>query len=70
MSSLGADDCARQVTPLSCEREPIHIVNRIQPCGTLLVVDSQLNIVQVSTNAVDLLPPGFELKKYCKEDAD
>ena len=70
-SSLnGTDDYARQVTPLSCEREPIHIVNRIQPCGTLLVVDSELNIVQVSTNAVDLLPQGFELNNYCKEDAD
>ena len=55
---LKADDldCARQVTPLSCEREPIHIVNRIQPCGTLLVVDSDLTIVQCSTNAVELLP--------------
>ena len=52
-------DYARQVTPLSCEREPIHIVNRIQPCGTLLVVDAQLKVVQCSTNAVDLLPEGF-----------
>lgn len=50
------EDYARQVTPLSCEREPIHIVNRIQPCGTLLVVDSELTIVQCSTNAVNLLP--------------
>ena len=53
------EDYARQVTPLSCEREPIHIVNRIQPCGTLLVVDSGLTIVQCSTNAVDLLPEKF-----------
>lgn len=60
---LTADDCARQVTPLSCEREPIHIVNRIQPCGTLLVVDSNLIVVQRSTNAVELLPEeGFESK--------
>ena len=47
---------ATQLTPLSCEREPIHIVNRIQPCGTLLVVNSDLIIVQCSTNAVDFLP--------------
>jgi len=67
-SSLhGTDDYARQVTPLSCEREPIHIVNRIQPCGTLLVVDSELTIVQCSTNAVYLLPEGFELKNSSKD---
>ena len=54
-----AEDYARQVTPLSCEREPIHIVNRIQPCGTLLVVDSELTVVQCSTNAVDMLPEDF-----------
>lgn len=54
------EDYARQVTPLSCEREPIHIVNRIQPCGTLLVVDSNLTVVQCSTNAVDLLPEKFQ----------
>mmetsp|Transcript_10668 Transcript_10668/g.18196 ORF Transcript_10668/g.18196 Transcript_10668/m.18196 type:complete len:1088 (-) Transcript_10668:69-3332(-) len=65
MSSTNStnEDYARQVTPLSCEREPIHIVNRIQPCGTLLVVDSELTIVQCSTNAVDLLPEGCEAQK-------
>jgi hypothetical protein len=42
-------------------------VNRIQPCGTLLVVDSELKIVQCSTNAVDLLPEGFE-SKLCNDD--
>ena len=52
---------AADMTPaLSCEREPIHIVNRIQPCGTLLVVDSNLTIVQCSTNACDLLPPDYK----------
>eukprot|EP00985_Skeletonema_marinoi_P021258 scaffold12950_cov169-Skeletonema_marinoi.AAC.4 len=62
MSSTNStnEDYARQVAPLSCEREPIHIVNRIQPCGTLLVVDSELTVVQCSTNAVDLLPEGFK----------
>lgn len=58
MLSSTDEDYARQVTPLSCEREPIHIVNRIQPCGTLLVVDSELTIVQCSTNAVDMLSEG------------
>ena len=71
------DDYARQVTPLSCEREPIHIVNRIQPCGTLLVVDSNLQIVQCSTNAVDMMLPEekkkllFELtKNYYTEEGE
>ena len=50
---------SKQNVPLHCEREPIHIVNRIQPCGTLLVVDSDLRVVQCSVNAVDMLPAGF-----------
>ena len=59
--TLDGADYAPQVTPLSCEREPIHIVNRIQPCGTLLVVDTELKIVQCSTNAVGMLPEDYEL---------
>ena len=55
-SSMNDKDFADLTPTLTCEREPIHIVNRIQPCGTLLVVDSNLIIVQCSTNAVELLP--------------
>ena len=55
-SSKDDKDFADLTPTLTCEREPIHIVNRIQPCGTLLVVDSNLIIVQCSTNAVELLP--------------
>ena len=55
-TSTATASYATQLTPLSCEREPIHIVNRIQPCGALLVVNSDLIIVQCSTNAVDFLP--------------
>lgn len=50
---------SKQDTPLQCEREPIHIVNRIQPCGTLLVVDSDLRVVQCSANAVNMLPRDY-----------
>ena len=53
-------DYVQQTVPLKCEREPIHILNRIQPCGTLLVVDSSLRIVQCSVNAVDMLPGDFD----------
>eukprot|EP00804_Cyclotella_cryptica_P007284 CCRYP_002530-RA/>CCRYP_002530-RA protein AED:0.10 eAED:0.10 QI:89/1/1/1/0.83/0.85/7/208/1057 len=62
-------DYAVQVTPLSCAREPIHIVNRIQPCGTLLVVDADLRIVQCSTNAVEFLPADFDVAGLRGDDA-
>jgi len=58
-SSSSSNDYSKQNVPLQCEREPIHIVNRIQPCGTLLVVDSELRVVQCSANAFDLLPADF-----------
>jgi hypothetical protein len=45
----------RQV-PLECEREPIHIINRIQPCGYLINITRDLTVVQCSANAVELLP--------------
>lgn len=40
----------------NCDREPIHIPNRIQPHGVLLVLtEPELEIVQVSRNAGSLL---------------
>jgi len=40
----------------NCDREPIHIPNRIQPQGVLLVLDEpELRIVQVSENAPEIL---------------
>ena len=50
-----SSDFAKMNVPLPCEKEPIHIINRVQPCGCLIVVDSSLKIVQCSTNAVELL---------------
>jgi len=49
------EDPTRQV-PTECEKEPIHIINRIQPCGYLITVNRDLSIVQCSANVVELLP--------------
>lgn len=39
----------------NCDREPIHIPSKIQPEGFLLVVDSNLNIIQFSDNTEEWL---------------
>lgn len=66
---MSTENYSEQNVPLQCEREPIHIVNRIQNCGTLIVVDSNLIIVQCSTNAVDMLPDDFEFLEESDSNA-
>lgn len=41
----------------NCDKEPIHLIGRIQPHGLLMVIDrNTFNIEQVSTNIADFIP--------------
>jgi chemotaxis family two-component system sensor kinase Cph1 len=44
-----------QVNETNCEKEPIAYINEIQPFGAMLVLDSALNVVQISANIGDWL---------------
>lgn len=54
-------NCKNDCSEVTCEPKiPVYIINRIQSCGCLLVVDSDLKLVQCSTNAVKLLPEYYK----------
>src|SRR5690606_9567245 len=41
----------------NCDKEPIHIIGRIQPHGLLIIIDRQsFSIEQVSSNIADFVP--------------
>jgi two-component system, chemotaxis family, sensor kinase Cph1 len=43
-----------------CDREPIHVPGTVQPFGVLLVLNSEMRVVQVSENVSDHLSMGAQ----------